>query len=310
MNPIASILDKFPVMILDGAFATELERNGCNLNDELWSAKVLFEQPELIKKVHLDYFKAGADCATSASYQASIEGFMRKGFSQTEAADLIRLAVNLAVEARDAFWAEHQTEQRPKPLVAASVGPYGAFLADGSEYRGDYTIGEAELVAFHKPRLELLIAGRPDLLACETIPCLAEAKVLATLLKEYPEMSAWVSFSAKDGLHISSGERVADCAAWLETQPQVSAIGINCTAPKYIPSLIAEIAANTSKPILLYPNSGEEYDATDKTWHGSSDGRTFGDSAYEWYQQGARIIGGCCRTTPQDIRSIAAWARK
>lgn len=309
MNPIANILSKFPVMILDGAFATELEHRGAVINDELWSAKILFEQPELIKEVHTDYFQAGADCATSASYQATLAGFRRKGFSQEESARLITLSVKLARDARDNFWSRHKSDGRPKPLVAASVGPYGAYLADGSEYRGDYSITAEELAVFHRDRLQLLIAAKPDILACETFPCLQEAQVLVNLLKEHKTMYAWISFSAKDATHISSGERLADCAAWLDQQPQVAAIGINCTAPQYISSLITEIAAHSAKPIIIYPNSGETYDPVDKVWHGASAAASFGDQAREWYQRGARILGGCCRTTPKDISDIAQWAR-
>lgn len=309
MNPIASNLSAFPLLILDGAFATELERRGCNINDELWSAKILFEQPDMIKQVHTDYFSAGADFAITASYQATLEGFMRKGFNQEEAAKLIALSVTLAKEARDDFWSQQASPSRPKPLVAASVGPYGAFLADGSEYRGDYTLDEAELAEFHRERLRLLIEAEPDVLACETIPCLKEAKALVSLLKDYPHMYAWFSFSAKDATHISSGETIAECAAWLNEHPQVAAIGINCTPPQYIPSLISQITAHSTKPVLVYPNSGEEYDAVNKVWLGCSTGGTFGDSARRWHEKGARLIGGCCRTTPQDIVAIANWAR-
>jgi len=310
MNPIDTILKDYPVMILDGAFSTELERRGCDIKDDLWSAKILMEQPEIIKKVHADYFVAGADCAITASYQASIEGFMRKGLTKEEALQLIQLSVELAVSARDEFWLNPENQKnRPKPLVAASVGPYGAFLADGSEYRGDYTITEQDLLEFHRPRLKALIEAKPDILACETLPCLLEAKVIVKLLQELSTIHAWFSFSAKDGLHISNGERIAHCATWLDKQSQVAAIGINCTAPQYAESLIKEIKSNSVKPIIVYPNSGEQYDADAKVWQGLSAEASFGSSAHRWFEQGARLIGGCCRTTPEDIKSIASWAR-
>ncbi len=311
MNPIKDILNNFPLMILDGAFSTELERRGCDLNDPLWSAKILMENPEVIGAVHTDYFEAGADCAITASYQATYEGFMKRGLTEDKAGELIQLSIKIAAEARDTFWAQAENRvNRPKPLVAASVGPYGAYLADGSEYRGDYALNEEELMMFHRKRMQTLIGAGPDVLACETIPCLMEAKAITRLLAETPGTYGWISFSAKDGQHINSGEKIADCAAWLNSHEQVAAIGVNCTAPEHIGSLIAEIRKATEKPIIIYPNSGEHYDADTKTWHGCSSGLSYGESARTWYEKGARLIGGCCRTTPEDIRAVAAWARK
>ena len=309
-NAIQSILKEFPLVILDGAFSTELERRGCNINDELWSAKILMEQPDMIGKVHADYFAAGADVAITASYQATIEGFMRRGMTKEEALSLIRLSVDIAKKERDEFWEHSENRKnRPKPVVAASVGPYGAFLADGSEYRGHYKIDESELRDFHAPRLKALIEAKPDILACETLPCLAEAKAIVAVLQGYPHMSAWISFSAKDEEHISNGEKILDCAAWLDQQDQIAAIGINCTAPQYVKSLIEIIRSQTNKPILVYPNSGEQYDAATKDWHGASAENSFADYTKQWYKAGAQAIGGCCRTTPDDIRAIAKWAR-
>lgn len=310
MNPIEQILKSFPIVILDGAMATELENYGCNLNDRLWSAKVLMENPELIKKVHLDYFQAGADCAITASYQATIEGYKEKGLTAEEAADLITKSVRLAQEARDEFWAELDGQSsRPKPLVAASVGPYGAFLSDGSEYRGDYGVGKEELKEFHRSRIELLVEAGADILACETIPSLLEAQAIVEVLKEFPGVYAWISFSAKDAIHISNGETAAECARYLDGQEQVAAIGINCTAPAFVESLIKEIARETAKPIIVYPNSGEAYDPASKTWDGEALEQRYSSLSQVWHRAGATVIGGCCRTSPQDIEGIAAWVR-
>ncbi len=310
MNPIASILDRHPVLVIDGALATELERRGCDLSDDLWSARILLEQPESIKRVHLDYFKAGADCAITASYQATVEGFARRGLHEKEAITLMQKSVELAMEARDEFWAEETNHQgRSKPFVAASVGPYGAFLADGSEYRGNYGLGEKELMDFHRPRMKALIEAGADMLACETIPCLIEAQAIAKLLKEFPDVTTWVSFSARDEKHISEGQVFADCVKQLERHPQIAAIGINCTSPKHIPALIRAAKKVTQKPVLVYPNSGEKYDAAKNEWDGHPVLDSFGEQAREWYDAGARLLGGCCRTTPEDIRVIASWAR-
>ncbi len=318
MNPIASILDpstssgqRFqPALVIDGALATELERRGCDLKDSLWSAKILLEQPEKIKQVHYDYFKAGADCAITASYQATIPGFMKRGLNESEAIDLIKKSVRIAIEARDEFWAEAANRVgRVKPFVAASVGPYGAYLANGEEYIGNYGLSKQELMDFHSPRMKALIEAGADMLACETIPSLIEAQALSKLLREFPNITAWISFSACDETHISEGQLFADCVKLLEANQQLTAIGINCTSPKYIPSLIREAKNVTNKPILVYPNLGEGYDAEKNDWAGAPAIESFGDEARVWYEAGARLIGGCCRTTPEDIKVIAGWVR-
>lgn len=299
-----------PLVILDGALGTELQRRGADIDDPLWSAKLLLERPELIRQVHLDYFRSGADVATTSSYQATFEAFARRGLGPQETAGLMRLSVRLAAEARDEFWADAANrEGRRRPLVAASVGPYGAMLADGSEYRGHYGLDEEALMAFHRPRLAVLAGAGADLLACETIPCLAEARALARLLSEFPGVVAWMSFSCRDGLHDSQGEPVADCVAALEGFDQIIAFGVNCTAPQHIGSLIEQMHGRTRKPLLVYPNSGEQYDGLHKTWHGNPGASHFAEQARGWHARGARLIGGCCRTGPDEIAALRQWAR-
>jgi homocysteine S-methyltransferase len=311
MNPIEPILKNQCVAVIDGAMATELEARGCDLDDDLWSARILVEHPELIRAVHLDYFNAGADFATTASYQATLEGFAKRGLDHRQSLDLIKKSVQLAQAARDEFWASQENRaNRIRPLIAGSVGPYGAYLADGSEYRGDYNLSKDELVAFHRPRVEALIASGVDLLACETLPCLIEARSLIQLLAEFPNTCAWFCFSAKDGEHISNGESIAECASFLDKQPQAAAIGINCTSPRYILSLIREIKKSTNKPIIVYPNSGEDYSAVTKEWQGESSCDVFGLQSIDWYESGARLIGGCCRTTPGHIQEVSNWVRQ
>ena len=307
MNVIEERLAVQDVIVLDGAFATELEACGFSVNDALWSAKALFERPDLVREVHLDYLRAEADVVTSASYQATVEGFMKRGFSKEEAAALIQKSIQLAQEARDLYLAEREGNGRV-PFVAASVGPYGAYLADGSEYRGDYGIDEDALVAFHAERLALLAEEKPDLLACETIPSLVEARAIVRALRQEDiRIPAWFSFSCRNGAEISDGTRIAECARFLNNVSEASAIGLNCTAPQYVESLIGEIRRETTKPIAVYPNSGETYDASDKSWHGAAE--DFGTIARRWRTAGARLIGGCCRTTPREIADIAAWAK-
>lgn len=310
MNCIDEILEKQKILIVDGALGTELERKGYELKDSLWSAKFLMHNSRAICEVHRDYLNAGADCITTASYQASYEGFMKRGMNEEEAKTLLQSAITLAIETRDVFWSHEENQlNRLKPLVAASIGPYGAYLADGSEFRGNYGLSVDELVLFHRKRMRTLIEANPDILACETIPCLDEAKAYVKLLEEFPQSSAWISFSAKDGKHINSGERMSECAQWIDSKKQVLAVGINCTSPQYIESLIEEIRQVSTKPIIVYPNGGASYDAVSKTWSAEATTSSYAKMAQLWYEKGATIIGGCCQTTPKDIMQIAQWRR-
>jgi homocysteine S-methyltransferase len=297
------------VVILDGALATELERRGADLRDPLWSARLLIERPESIRAVHDAYVTAGADVSITATYQASFEGFARRGIDPAGATVLLQRAVDLAMASRDAFWADPvNRENRGRPLVAASVGPYGAFLNDGSEYRGEYSLDEDALVAWHQPRFDVLAQSGADLLACETIPCASEARALVRCLEAYPERRAWISFSARDDTCISSGEAFAPIAAEIGSHPQVVAVGINCTAPQHVAPLVRAARAVTSARIVVYPNSGESWDAVAKCWVDTPCAESLLDGARAWHDAGATLIGGCCRTTPDDIRAVAEWA--
>lgn len=289
--------------VIDGGVATELARHGLDLGDELWSARVLIEEPEAIERVHEAYFLAGADIAITASYQASYEGFARRGLSAERTTEILKRSVALARSARSRVLRERPDMVR-ELLVAASVGPYGAVLHDGSEYRGDYGLDEDALVDFHRERFAVLADAGADLLACETIPSRTEAAALVRLLGEHPDTEAWITFSCRDGRHTSAGDPIAECAQWLDAVPQVVAIGVNCVAPEMVESLIHEIGTGTGKPIVIYPNSGESWDAEARCWVGTADRFT----AYvpRWLEAGARWIGGCCRTTPDDIRRVRA----
>jgi homocysteine S-methyltransferase len=316
MNHVSAILKEFPFMILDGALASELEARGCDLNDSLWSARVLVEQPQLIKQVHTDYFASGADCVITSSYQASFEGFAARGIGEDDTLSLLRRSVALAVEARDEFWIDEKARTgRPKPIVAASIGPYGAILHDGSEYRGDYKLNVEELKNFHRKRMSVLADAGADMVAVETIPSFKEAEAIASLLSEFPGIRAWLSFTAKDGSHISDGTHFDACVDLVQRTDQIIAFGVNCTAPQYCDSLI-RIAVDSNrdferaKPFLVYPNSGEVYRSVDNTWSGESSSGRFAEQAREWFRAGARIIGGCCRTGPQHVRALAQFRRE
>ncbi len=305
MNPLAALLDTQPAVILDGAMATELERRGADLNDPLWSARLLLEQPELIEALHYDYFVAGADVAITASYQASFAGFAARGLDAAQAAGLMRRSVELAQAARARFLAAPEAAGRARPLVAASVGPYGAVLHDGSEYRGDYGLRADELAEWHRPRLAVLAASGADLLACETIPSIVEVEALVGLLDEFA-LPAWLSVTARDGAHLSDGTPIAAVAALAEACAPVVAVGVNCTAPRFIEALLKALRQATDKPLLCYPNSGETWDAAAGCWLPGTAVTDLGPPARRWFAAGARLIGGCCRTTPADIASLRA----
>lgn len=304
-SPFDDFLATGRPVILDGGLATELERRGADLRDALWSARLLRDAPEMIRRLHYDYFVAGADVAISASYQASFVGFARIGLNERETARLLALSVELAQAARDDFWADPSRRAgRLRPLVAASVGCYGAFLADGSEYRGDYGLAAEELVAWHRPRLAVLVESGPDLLACETIPCLVEAEALVALLAEFPGVPAWLSFSCQDESRVWHGESFAECIAVAAASPQVVAVGVNCTAPRFVEPLLRAARKVTDKPLLCYPNSGERWNGAARCWVDGSGVTDFGPPTRLWQQAGAQLIGGCCRTGPDDIRRI------
>lgn len=306
MNSIDEIWRQKDLVILDGAMATELERKGLDLNDSLWSARVLAEHPEVIQAVHRDYFASGADCSTSASYQATIPGFMASGYTRREAEQLIARSMTLLLKARDEWWEGAKASGRLYPLAAAAVGPYGAYLANGSEYTGDYSQAEEEYRAFHLPRLQILKDSGAEIFALETMPRLDEALACAGMLEELG-CDYWISFTFRSPHQISDGTSLEEIADALKGFPHLKAVGVNCTPPVFAEKIIRNFRAFTSLPICVYPNRGEAYDAVTKTWHGSVDGKTYGDWAQKWYRVGARVIGGCCRTRPEDIRAISDW---
>jgi homocysteine S-methyltransferase len=297
MTP-ASQLDLTDRCVLDGGMATELEKLGCDLSGPLWSAHVLREQPEAILAVHASYLAAGADCILTASYQVSAEAYAEIGLTAEDAAFSLRESVRLAEDARAAF------NPPRKILIAASLGPYGSALHNGAEYHGNYKISFDELVAFHARRIAVLAESKADLIAFETVPSLEEARAIVAALKPYPEISAWVAFTCRDRAHVAHGEAISECAAVLDSVPQIVAMGVNCTAPGLVAALVRELKAATAKPIVVYPNSGELWDAGRRCWSGVVDPAGFGALAAEWAHAGAKIIGGCCRTGPEHVRAI------
>lgn len=295
------------VRVIDGGLATELEFLGASIDGPLWSAHVLEDHPEIVAAAHRAYIEAGAQCIATCSYQVSRMGYAECGLA-TERADAALLkSVTLAHRVAAEFPGR-------RVLIAASLGPYGAALHNGAEYHGNYDCSHAELVRFHRERIAVLAGAageqRPDLLAFETLPSLDEAQAIAEAMDAWPEAPAWFSFSCRDAGHVSHGESVAVCAAFASTLPQAVAVGVNCVPPSWIPRLIAELRSASNLPLLVYPNSGERWDAEHRCWTGTSDATEFGARAAKWFAAGADVVGGCCRTRPAHIREVASAARE
>jgi len=304
-GPFTEALRRGRPLLLDGGLATELEARGADISGMLWSAKLLATDPRAIVGASLAFLEAGADCVSSASYQASREGFAAQGIDAAGADRLMRLSIELACQARDEFLAG-TAAGRSRPLVAASIGPYGAARHDGSEYTGDYAISGDGLRRFHEPRLALFDDTAADVLALETIPSVGEAGVLAALLRSCRK-PAWISFSCRDGAHISDGTPVEAVAALFAGHPVVQAVGVNCTPPQYVPELVGRLrVALPGVAIAAYPNSGESYDAAAGRWRGTVTPVDCGAAAREWVAAGASIVGGCCRMGPAHIAAMRA----
>jgi homocysteine S-methyltransferase len=307
VDRVRSLFGTDRVVVLDGGLATELESRGNDLSDPLWSARLLVEAPEEIVETHLAFFRAGARVATTASYQASFEGFAARGIARPEAERLLRRSVALATEARLRREREVAAagDNDGHLLVAASVGPYGAMLADGSEYRGDYGLTVGGLRRWHAPRLEALASAGPDLLALETIPSVDEGRALVELLADTPGPPAWLSFTCADGSTTRHGEPVEAAFALAEETARIVAIGVNCTAPEHVEELIGRAVSVTSRPIVVYPNSGETWDPRSRRWSGGGGLSVAVPAARRWVSAGARLVGGCCRVGPDRIAELA-----
>ena len=294
--------DNYP-FIIDGGLSNVLEEQGCDLNHQLWTAHLLDTNPEAIISAHLDYLKAGAQCIITSSYQASIPGLIAIGYDRNTAEKLILKSIKLAEIAIQTAWDLGVVDVRP--LIAASVGPYGAYLADGSEYHGNYAVSNKILRDFHLERMRILDCSNADILACETIPSMQEARILSDILFDV-DKPVWISFSCQDEQHLNDGSKIKECASIFRDHPKVFAVGVNCTNPKFISDIIQSIKSSVGdKKIIVYPNSGEAYNAKSKTWMGLSEPKYFVEMSKEWTNLGADIIGGCCRIGPDHIRRIS-----
>jgi homocysteine S-methyltransferase len=286
--------------IIDGGLATGLEEAGHALDRTLWSAGTFLANPQAVEDLHRAYLDAGAEILISASYQMSFAGLGRAGLDRDAAARAMRDTVRVARRAAERAGAF--------AIVAASVGPYGATLADGSEYHGQHGLDRAALAEFHRERLEVLLSAGADLLAIETIPALDEAVALAGLLASHRAARAWMSFTCRDGRHLRDGTRLADAVRAVAGSAQIVALGVNCTDPVHVISLMEEIRKGSTKPIVVYPNSGEIWDARARRWTGETDEEDFLALARAWVEREAWAVGGCCRVGPRLIARLARLA--
>jgi homocysteine S-methyltransferase len=306
-SPFQPFLDAQGFVALDGGLATALEAAGHLLDTPLWSARLLLDAPDAVRAAHIAYLEAGADCVTTASYQASFQGFAEAGLGPREAETLLRRSVQLAREACEIFWSPPANRRgRLQPIVAASAGPYGAFLADGSEYDGRYSVGREALADFHRRRLEVLADTPANLVAFETIPSLAEAEVIVRLLAEVPDTWAWITFSCRDGERLWDRAPLADAVRTAISASRLAGVGVNCTSPRHVTSLIDVVRSVTDLPVIAYPNSGERYDRDSHQWKGKPAGADWLAGAAEWFAHGACVLGGCCRVGPLTIRKLRA----
>ena len=295
---LADALQLGPV-VLDGGLATQLEAQGHDLGTELWSARLLRDDPNAIIQAHLAYFAAGAQVATTASYQASLDGFVRAGMDKSAAERMIKRSVRLAEQARSS------SEDDQDRWIAGSVGPYGAALADGSEYRGDYDISINELRQWHRPRIELLVEAGVDVLAFETMPCLAEVEALVAEI-EGSRQPCWLSITCS-GDHTRAGEPAAEAFSLARDVEEIIAVGVNCIDPGDAYPLVCCASESAGKPVVVYPHSGELWDAAARAWNGP---RTFHpDHVHSWIREGAGMVGGCCRVGPGEISAIRDLVR-
>jgi homocysteine S-methyltransferase len=295
------------IHVIDGGLASELENLGAHIDGPLWSAHVLEDEPEKVSAVHRAYIQAGSQCIATCSYQVSRMGYAEVGLAPDRADAALLRSVALARSVVAEFSGR-------RVLVAGSLGPYGAALHNGAEYTGDYDCSYADLVMFHRERIEILARATaletPDLLAFETFPSLEEVRAVGEALAPWPALQAWFSFSCRDAKHVSHGELLAECAAVVAAFPQTVTIGVNCVPPSWVPSVIAELRSASNKPVLVYPNSGEGWDAEGRCWIGKTDPADFGVGAAEWFAAGAQIVGGCCRTRPAHIHEVAQAASR
>ena len=297
-NPFAPWLNAGRTVILDGGLGTELERRGHQNLGRLWSSALVETNPSALREVHRDFLTAGADVIATATYQASMPTLIECGHDRQSAAQVLRAAVQLVIEERDAH--------ASTALVAASIGPFGAHLADGSEYTGGYNVTADDLYQFQSERWHILADSAADIFACETMPSMADVQAIVRLLHETPDRWAWISLMCRDANHLADGTSLSDVFAILNDIPNLAAIGANCIPPRLAPAIMDTFRASTSLPLMVYPNASNAWDMKMGQKLDDLSPTEFAAESTTWNSHGAQIIGGCCQTTPEHVRKLSA----
>lgn len=300
-SPFASRLEAGGMVILDGGLGTELERRGYRDLGRLWSSALVEADPSALREVHRDFLLAGADVIATATYQAAVPTLLECGHDRESARRVLRDAVTLAVEERNA----HSSGA----LVAASIGPFGAHLADGSEYSGCYSVTDGELYDFQVERWHILAESEADIIACETMPSMADVRACVLLMCETPERWAWISLMCRDAAHLADGTELSEVIALLNDVPNLAAIGANCIPPSFVPAIMNTFRAATSLPLMVYPNASNAWTMEMGRPLDELSAAEFAEESAAWRTHGAQIIGGCCKTTPEHVRALAATLR-
>ena len=290
------LTDRPGITIVDGGLSTQLEVMGYDISGPLWTGRALLEQPGAIEGAHRAFVEAGADVLITASYQVSRAGFIAAGLTADDADRCLLRSVEVA-----------RAAGAPSTIVAASVGPYGAIGHDGAEYRGNYGLSARQLRDFHRPRIEILAGGSPDLLAIETIPDVREVEAIADILADFPLLPAWIAFSAADGAHTCAGQPIEAAISVAAAIASVQLVGINCTAPQFIPELLGRITATTEKAVIVYPNAGGVWSAQNGSWREVPPAMVAAAAA-SWVELGATWVGGCCGTDATAISALRSAA--
>lgn len=346
-NLIADVLQNSKkVILIDGGLGTELEQRKVNINSLLWSSVALVEAADDVTKLHYDYYHSGANVGITCSYQCSEDSLKasdkEKYSSKESRLQVYKESVEVCKRAKIMRMADAKAiELLVSPEIAGSIGPFGSFLNDGSEFTGGYERSEDEYQAFHEEKLDFFMNGTEevDYLQLETMPNFEEIKALLMLIKrKNSERKETQGKSEKRfilSLSIRNEEQLADGTplkavvkylhdvGYLSKDPKTTplmAVGANCLKLKYSVKFVENLTNYMNElqiygfPISIYPNSGEIYDGIKKNWIFDQSNEKYyttnvnGEKVCDWkilldawIASGAKIIGGCCRVGVRDI---------
>jgi S-methylmethionine-dependent homocysteine/selenocysteine methylase len=286
-----------PFTVIDGGLSTALELLGADISGPLWTAQTVIDDPALLERAHRSFAEAGADIIATASYQCGTKQFESIGLSAKEARDALASTTTIA----------RRAVEGTSVAVAASVGPFGASLANGSEYNGRYGVEWLVVEDYHREKLAILVESGADLIAIETIPLADEALLIAEILEELGAPPAWFSFGFADETQTYGLDAIDKAVLGIAGYADLVAIGMNCTHPRYVDSLLVSMSELVSGiPLIVYPNHGREWDAVARCWIGDSMSISAAETVKRWVDLGARFIGGCCGVDPRGIADLVA----